>query len=374
MKELTDIFAEADRLKKEGQPFALATVAKIDGSAYRQPGAQMLVTPEGATFGTISGGCLEQEVAQQALNLMDEGSGPRMEAFDLSDDDLIVGYGIGCEGQVHVLMEPLPAKDRPDPLDLLTFGLDHRIPGVMITVIDAPETPDLVGYRMLRLDDGTVHGAADTPGMEAALDDALHKLDDGEDTHVATYDTEAGPVEVLIERVEPPIHLVVFGGGHDVRPVTRVARELGWPTTVVGSKAPGELRAKFPEATKHVFLMNPEDVRDQVKLDARSPVVIMNHNFERDKTLVGELMHTEVPYAGALGPRYRTERMMRELRDASDTPLPDDHFERLHGPVGLDIGTETPQEIALSIVAEIQAEMHGRSASKLRERGAPIHA
>lgn len=208
-------------------------------------------------------------------------------------------------------------------------------------------------------------------GLVASIGGAAFSVLDAGETQIETASTETGDVEVLLEYLEPPVHLVVCGGGHDVRPVVRVARELGWPVTVVGRSAPDRLQTRYPEASGHVFLMNPDEVAGQVPLDARSPVVVMNHHFERDKTLVHALLQTRVPYVGALGPRYRTERMMRELRDEHD--LPDDFFDRLHGPVGLDIGTETPQEIALAIVAEIQAEMSGRSAQKLRERDAPIH-
>lgn len=369
MKELSTILDEASRRRKNNEPYALATVAKINGSAYRQPGTRMLVTPEGDRYGTISGGCLEAEVAQRALQVLEDGT-PLVEGFDLSDDDLILGFGIGCEGVVHVLIEPVDPDD-PSPLALVETCRSRRSPAILATVIGAPDSQTL-GQRLLALDAATTEGSLGLPAVETDIRDPAGALLDEGRTQIRTYEADDGPVEVLLEYLEPPVHLVVCGDGHDVRPVVRVARELGWQVTVAGTDSPDELAAGFPKATDHVFLMNPGEIADTVTLDALSPVVVMNHNFQRDKTLVGTLLQTDVPYVGALGPSYRTERIVNELQD-DGTPLSDATLDRLHGPVGLDIGTETPQEIALAIVAEIQAELQDRSAQKLRERDAPIH-
>lgn len=371
MKERAQILAEAARLRQNDQPFALATVVKINGSTYRRPGARMLITPEGAACGTISGGCLEQEVAQQALEVLDEGL-PRVEEFDLSDDDLILGFGIGCDGSVHVMIEPVPAANRTDALKWIERCLKRRTPGVIASVIDAPHQPELLGQRLLIFEGRRTEGDLELPRLQqAARDAALAILADGR-PQIRTVEMDEGTVEMLFEVIHPPIHLHIFGGGHDVRPVVRIAKELGWPTTVVGRKTQDELADRFPRADHHVFLMNPEEVLDYVTVDARTPAVIMNHNYQRDKTLVHKLLPTPVPYVGALGPRLRTERIMDELQ-ADDPALTEADFDKLHGPVGLDLGTETPQEIALAIIAEIQAVLHERPATKLRERKGSIH-
>jgi xanthine/CO dehydrogenase XdhC/CoxF family maturation factor len=385
MKELQTILDTAARLRDAGRPFALATVAKINGSAYRQPGTRMLVTADGERYGTISGGCLEDEVAQRALQVLEDGT-PIVDGFDLSDDDLILGFGIGCEGVIHMMIEPVPSGEEGS-LALVRSLLDRRVPGVIASVIGPPDAPesgeapsdgshsDALPLGASLLFDGQGVGGAladhlsDRSNGDLAdriVADARSVLD-AEQTDIRSYDG----VDVLLEYQEPPIHLVVCGDGHDVRPVVRIAREIGWPVTVVGKSAPEKLAQRFPEASEHVFLMNPEEIREKVSLDARTPVVIMNHNFQRDKTLVHRLLRSEVPYVGQLGPSYRTERILDELEDEHGS-LPG--IDRVHGPVGLDIGTETPQEIALAIAAEIQAELSGRSAQKLRERDKPIHA
>lgn len=370
MKELTDMLAEAHRLRDAGRPFALATVVKINGSSYRRPGARMLITPDAETHGTISGGCLEQEVAQHALSLM-EGGAPEVHIFDLSDDDLILGFGIGCDGTVHVLIEPVPAGEL-GPLAWVDHCLTDRTRGVIATVSDAPETSTLLGQRLFIPEEGPIEGDIPDAAVEAAIREAAPELLAEGHAQIRTVEAESGAVDVLCELVKPPVRLTVFGGGHDVRPVVRIARQLGWHVAVVGNKPEDELASSFPAANDHIFLMNPEDVHDHVSFDTRTPVVVMNHNYLRDKTLIDHLLTAPVPYIGALGPRHRTERIIDELR--SENPaLTEAHFDTVYGPVGLDIGTETPQEIALAIVAEVQAVLNQRSAQKLREREGAIH-
>lgn len=371
MKELLHLLSEAARCRRTGQPFALATVVKINGSTYRRPGARMLIDTNGKTCGTISGGCLEQEVAQQALKVIKDGT-PQVLLFDLSDDDLILGFGTGCNGVVHVLIEPVPAQDRADPTQLVETCLTRRRSGVIAQVTGPPDASDLLGRRLLLLEDGSLHGDLSMPALRRLLhEEAEDTLADGRHK-IRHFSTEEGEVEVLFEVVHPPVRLVIFGAGHDVSAVVNVARAMGWPITIVGRKPVDVLAERFPEAAEHVFLMHPEQVLDHVTLDARSAAVVMNHHYLRDKTLIGALLASPVPYIGALGPRDRAERIISELR-AEHPALTDDDVARIHGPVGLDIGTETPEEIALSMIAEIQAVHHQRTGGMLRHRTEAIH-
>ena len=367
MKELRRILHEADGRRRRGERFALASVVKINGSTYRRPGARMLVAPDGATHGTLSGGCLEQEVAQHALDLLRTGGPPQMLPFDLSDDDLILGFGTGCNGIVHVLIEPVPAEGRLDPTRLLADAFDARRLGLLATVTGAGDDA-LLARRLLLLGEDAPRGDLPAGPLRTRLaSDAARVLEDGRH-HLRHYEA----AEVLFEIVRPPIRLVVFGAGHDVAPLVRIGRELGWTVAVVGRRPPDVLAERFPEADEHRFLMHPEEVLRHVPLDARSAAVVMNHHYLRDRTLVGQLLRSPLPYVGALGPRARTERIMDEL--SAETPaLPPDAFTRLHGPVGLDIGTETPEEIALAIAAEIQAVQHARDGGMLRDRAGAIH-
>lgn len=372
MKELRSILAEAARQREAGRPFALATVVKIDGSAYRQPGARMLVTGKGTTTGTISGGCLEGEVAQRALDVIEDGQ-PQVLPFDLSDDDLIMGYGMGCDGRVHVLIEPAFPGDGPaegDPLAFLAESMSERVVGVLATII-GPSGSERLGRRLFVVGQRAVGDLA-RPALRDALQPDAEAVRRNGRQAVHTYRVEGEELEVFLELVRPPVQMVVLGTEHDARPVVRLARELGWLVTLVGRKPVGELTERFPLADRHVFLMHPEEVAQKVALDARTAAVVMNHNYARDKALVGALLASPVAYVGALGAAERNARIAEELR-AERSDLADEQLGRLHGPMGLDIGSETPQEIALAAVAEAQAVLHGRVGGKLRAREGRIH-
>lgn len=380
MKERTDILAHAARLRQEGVPAVLATVVEIGGSTYRRPGARMLVDGVGNRWGTLSGGCLEGEVARQALDVLATGR-PRLLPFDLSDDDLILGFGTGCNGAVHVLLEPVPPGRASDPIDLLGACFAARRQGVLATVVEAGSALEACpGDRLLLLDDGAVRGglAAASPLYRPVLAAACHDLEAARSQarrarwEVRRYHVGDARAAVLFEAVRPPVRLVVFGEGHDVPPVVALARQMGWQPTVVGRKPADVLAARFPDAAGWTFLMHPAEVLDHVALDAWTAALVMNHTYVRDRDLVRVLLRTDVPYVGVLGPRERTERMVGELHAAGE-PLAEAQLARLFGPVGLDLGTEAPEEIALAAVAEIQAVLHGRPGGSLRVRTEPIH-
>lgn len=379
MNELLEILAVARRLRAAGRAYLVATVVKIGGSSYRRPGARMLIDDRGQTWGTISGGCLEAEVAQQALALLAEGR-PRLVPFDLGEDDLVLGFGTGCDGTVHVFIAPVPAAPKPGVLDLFEQCIDTRRRGVLVTVIDAAGTlaGDLGAHLLLDeagdLTDGLAGSALRDEVLEAAQ--ALLEIEQTEARtylwHTRVFTHKAGTAEVLLEVVRPPIRLFVFGEGHDVHGLVRLAKSVGWTVVVVGRKPAEVLAQRFPEADAHLFLMHPEDALRQMTPDARSAAVVMNHTYVRDRALLAVLLNTALPYVGLLGPRERTARMLAELTAEGTAPTAAQR-QRLFGPLGLDIGTETPEEIALSAIAEIQAVLHHRAGGSLRARREPIH-
>ncbi|ARA91933.1 alanine dehydrogenase [Rhodothermaceae bacterium RA] len=379
MKELLDMLNRAGALQHEGRPFAVGTVVRIGGSTYRRPGARMLVAEDGRRWGTVSGGCLEGEVAQRALHVL-ETSRPELLPFDLDDDDLIFGFGTGCNGVAHVLLEPVPVEGRASPIDLLNRCVEDRHTGLLATVIDVePGLQDSLARHLLLLDDGSLHGDLEgSPLFERVRDHARHVMAEhaaSSDPYVwetQRYTLDAGKAEVLYERVLPPVRLVIFGEGHDVGPLVRFAAGLGWRVQVVGRKPAAELQERFPDAEAWTYLMHPEDAPKHVTVDSRTAVLVMNHTYLRDRRLLQTLLQaTPLRYIGMLGPRERTARIITEVE--MNQPLTDDQRARIYGPIGLDIGTETPEEIALATLAEVQAVLHGRPAGFLREREAPIH-
>ncbi len=376
MYEQRQILIQLQRLRASHQPLAIATVVKIDGSTYRRPGARMLIDAQGHSWGTISGGCLEGEVAQRAVEAMPDG-GASLHPFELGEDDVILGFGTGCDGIVHVLIEAYPDPDIATPLDAIAACEGARARGVMATVLQGSGRCDgAVGQRLVVADAPVMaHAtlietalaervAGDARRIAAESADGAHRFT-WQNRRYADGDDQA---EVLFERIEPPIRLVIFGDGHDVRPVVAIARRMGWDVWIAGRKPVETLADRFPDADRHLFLMHPEEVAAHVPIDARTAVFVMNHNYMRDRSLLAGLLATPAPYIGLLGPRHRTERMLEEL-----APVSGDDLSRVHGPMGLDIGTETPEEIALAALGEAQAAMHRRTGGPLRHRQGPIH-
>lgn len=379
MKELLNILEQAQILNSSREPYALATVVKIGGSTYRRPGARMLIADAGKRWGAISGGCLEGEVAQRAILTLENGV-PQLVPFNLQDDDIVLGFGTGCNGIVHVLIQPVLPDTEHSPIDALQYCMTQRQHGVLATVIDAPEDTGLLGRYALLLEDlslGAISLPAPLHQTVLPFSRQLIKREIAEGQmylwHTKQLETAHGPIEVLYEIVRPPVNLIIFGEGHDVHAVVSLASNMGWQVKIVGRKSVDFLAQRFPKATSHQFLMHPEDVLRHLSFDTRSAALVMNHTYQRDKVLMQHLLDAEIPYIGMLGPRERTTMMLDELA-AQGHPLSRDKAARLFGPVGLDIGTETPEEIALSAIAEIQAMLHRRPGAPLRTRNGPIHA
>jgi xanthine/CO dehydrogenase XdhC/CoxF family maturation factor len=201
-------------------------------------------------------------------------------------------------------------------------------------------------------------------------DDAWKAFDDNRST-VKAYPLPTGKAEVFIEVIQPPVPLMIFGAGHDAVPLVRLAQELGWYVTIVDSRQADATRERFPSADE-VILARPENISDRVRVDNRTVAVVMTHNYLHDLELLKTLLPSPVEYLGILGPKSRTEKLLQDLQEQGITPT-EPQLQRLYSPVGLDIGADTPEEIALSIVAEIQAVLANHSGGSLRNKLGPIH-
>ncbi len=337
---------------------ALATVVSVAGSSYRRPGARMLITESGETTGVLSGGCLERDVCERAQKVMRTGT-PVVVRYDTTNkDDIVWGHGLGCSGIVDVLIEPANTERVEGVMQLLAECAERDSSGAIATVFHVEgEVETTIGARALLYPDGTIDG--DFPPL--IFDD----LREANSSCVRRYAVAGGYIDVFVEVVQPRVRLVVFGAGPDVAPVVDLAHKLGWHTTVVDTSARISSRERFSNADA-VLLCRAEDVLAQINLSERTSVVLMTHNYLHDLELLRQLLPLPLRYIGCLGPRQRTERLLTEL--SARGPLP-----HLHAPVGLDIGAETAEEIALSIVGEIKAVLSQRSGAQLRERAGSIH-
>lgn len=372
MKELQRIVEAFAKARRDGEPTVLATVVRTSGSTYRRPGARMLFTQDGRTTGSVSGGCLERDVFRQAQRVF-QSRQPRLVTYDsMSEDDAVWEFGLGCNGVVDILIEYLPAEGSVTQMDFLAACLTQRQDGALAKVFAvAGGIAARVGDCLQLRRDLPVQGdIAEAELSDAILGDAWRVLEGGE-SQIRTYPTAAGDVEVYIESLRPPVPLVIFGGGHDAIPLVRLAKELGWYVVVVDGRPGYATKGKFSAADK-LIAARPDAIVDRVPLDDRTVAVIMNHNYADDLAVLRSLLPTPLKYIGVLGPKRRTEKLLDDIR-REGAPVPAERLARLYGPVGLDIGADTPEEIAFAIIAEIKAVLTGRSGGVLRNREGPLH-
>jgi xanthine/CO dehydrogenase XdhC/CoxF family maturation factor len=370
LKEIASILDTLDAGRASAESAVLATVVKVEGSAYRRPGARMLVTAHGSHVGTISGGCLEGDVAKQAWWLTASGN-PVVCRYDTSaDEDAQLTFGLGCNGVVHVLLEKLGSSGIDGQIELLRAVRATFRPGATAVVI-ASDGAVRVGERLVLLPDGTRRaGVCDSALADKIFLDLADSLRRGRSTW-QTYTVAGSTVEVFLEHVPPPMRLVVFGAGHDAVPMVRQAKELGWHVTVADGRSHFARRERFPLADA-VLVIDAENPVEKAGVTADSAVVVMTHSYEQDKRLLGRVLMFRPRYIGQLGPSRRTEQILLEL--AEENPgLVTQHVGALNYPVGLDIGADNPEEIALAVLAEIKAVWSGRTGGRLKAREGPIH-
>ncbi len=338
--------------------FALATVVGVRGSTYRQLGARQLVADDGYSVGTVSGGCLDQDLHQVVVDVLSSGK-PRLVEFDLTaDDEAIWGWGIGCNGATELLV--IPARDASRWAEEITSVRVRRAPLAVVH--------ELFGPRFSRLyvrSDGRHSGALSDGTLQTeAIDLAKRAINEGES---ATF--EVGGSRLMVEVLGAPPRLVICGAGHDVDPLAHYASELGFEVVVTDERPALLGSQRFPSA--HPVTSLPSELVANVELDQRTYVVIMSHNYLRDLDYLKSLLDTDVSYIGALGPGARLERLVSDLRESGCHPSGED-LAKIHGPAGLDIGAEGPKEIAWAVMAEILAVRREKAAGFLRDRKGPV--
>ncbi len=383
LQAIVDAYAET---RARGERAALATIVSVVGSAYRRSGARMLITESAHTVGTISGGCLERDVIERAAEVMDYGA-PRIIEYDTrGNEDIVWGLGLGCNGVVRILLESLHEEsDGARALEFIAGCLRARQTGIIATVIGATETSitnsdeaseHRIGARLLLVEEQHIINQSLTEDetedefIPCLREDAGAVLTGGRSS-VRAYETGAGQIEIFFDLIEPPRSLFVFGAEQDALPVVRLARALGWRLTIVDTRARSRTSERFYEANE-VVLCRAEDAASRISLAQDAAAIVMTHNYLDDIELLRCLLPSQISYLGILGPKQRTAKLLEEL-SAEGVRLTDAQLARLHSPIGMDIGAETPEEIALSIIAEVKAAFANRSGGFLRNRNAPIH-
>ncbi len=352
------IVEAADRLRRHGEPYLVATVVAVSGAAYRRPGARMILTRFRWVAGTVSGGCLEGDIAEHGWWRTRDGH-PVLITYDATtsvdnDDDIRSAFGLGCDGVVEVLLERAGVAGRIDALDFASRCLRAQRRGAIATVFHTPD-PALLGARLAIVAGEALEGAgAFPPALRDAIEtDLCDVIERGE-----SVSRRYGDVDALIEAVLPPARLYLFGTGHDAVPVAQLARSIGWDVTVCASEAKHSTRERF-HMTDDVLVGSPDDIAARIAAGDRAVALVMTHNSARDREALRVLLATRLRYVGVLGPRSRTQRLLREIGADDEDP-------RVVAPVGLPIGAETPHELALAIIAEMQAVLAGTPIADVR--------
>ena len=369
MNELDSILSILRQQPEASRSAVLTTVVHVKGSAYRRPGARMLILADGRRIGSISGGCLEGDVCRKARWLT-AGGKPAVRVYDTSsDDDAVWEFGLGCNGVVHVLFEGVGDSAPAEMLRFVADARNQRRAVVVATVVGVSDSAVAkLGARLL-FDAGGIHGGslAGSP-LEAEVLAHSRECYLQQKSHLAHLAGDAGAsagCDVFVEWIGPPLALVIFGAGHDAQPLVRFAKELGWQVTVADGRANYATQERFPDADR-VVVLDPKNPLLGIEVTRETAVVVMTHNYPQDAALLRHILPARPRYLGLLGPKSRTEDLLAEVA------LPVSGID-LHAPVGLDLGSDAPSSIALAVIAEMQAVLHGRAGGMLKHRHAPIH-
>jgi len=372
MKEIREIVSGVSAFR-DGERAILATVIDVRGSGYRLPGARMLMLAGGRTVGTVSGGCLEADVLERAKKVLDTG---RAEVFvydTTKDENSVFSMNMGCRGIIRILLEPV-GRDSP-LIGKFRAVNDTRERQVIATLVSAESDSDVrVGGRLFF----DAHSKFATDGLPLFLADLPHLRDacskfltSTEACELQTFNAPDGTFEFALENIVPPISLLLFGAGADAVPMARIVTEVGWQVTVHDHRPAFLTDERFPTARKLVLQKVDEQLEPFIA-DSRTAAVIMTHNYSRDRSILPALLLSEVFYIGALGPKRRAEQLLGELAE-SGIDFKTEQLARLYAPVGLDIGADTPESIALSIAGEIQSVLANRNGGHLRDRKGSIY-
>ena len=370
MKEIRDILKAFDEAQKLGKQTALATVVHVEGSSYRRPGARMLIEDDGQLTGAISGGCLEGDALRKALLVMTENRS-RLVTYDtMDDDDAKFGVGLGCNGIIQVLIEPIDTANPNNPIQYLKAVNEKRQTAVLVTLFSLQDKKNpQFGTCLLLKEEGTLmdHTPVLKDILIADANDALAN----QNSSFKNYISESQNLTAFIEVIRPTVSIVIIGAGNDVVPLVDMANILGWEATVVDGRANYAKKERFVSACS-VLVSKPEQVFEQIVIDEHTVFLLMTHNYNYDMAMLKQLLQKNVSYIGMLGPKKKRERILNELKDEGLT-FTEQQLSVLHSPVGLDIGAETSEEIALSILAEIKALFAGKDVQSLRTINEVIH-
>ncbi len=355
---LEAIISELKKCLDNGQRAALATIVKVEGSTYRREGVRCLITEGGRILGIISGGCVEKDIFEHALEVMDTGSSKTVNYDFRPADDLLWGLGVGCNGALTLWIEPFDSTRFPtiamSIYEDLNSRLNCRRSYTAVTVIES--------NNVCKLPVGTRFVSDKHDEVFQNFDSMISYIEDREISGVMA--------KVFVEKVRPRNRLVVFGAGFDAVPLVKYAKLMHFYVTVVDHRLDFANKQHFPEADEIIHPI--KNCYDEIDIDDTAHYVVMTHNYLIDEQIVRFLLPTSIPYLGMLGPRKRIKRIIDRIA-VDGLTFDSEQMEKLHSPAGLDIGAESPEEIAISILSEITAKQNQCNGTFLRDGKGFLH-
>jgi xanthine dehydrogenase accessory factor len=349
---------ELERCKKKGLSGVIGTIISTEGSTYQKTGTKCFISEDRKLTGILSGGCVESDIMEHAFKVLESEKPTVLHYNFYGDEDIVWGLGVGCNGKIHILLEPyLPAK-QPEKAALIEqyFSDSLKKPLHAVTVVESKDQ-SLQG-KIWVIDPANPNNDSTISIQDIAVDYKARKQNlKNELVHLGGEQD----LYVYYESASPPPHLTVFGAGPDAIPLVKMAKNLKWLVTVLDYRPSYCNKDHFPDADD--LCLYPSGSVPKVSLHRNSYVVIMTHNFLHDKEILEEILNSDAAYIGLLGPRKRTDQLIA----ASNTLKNNKKVHLLHSPIGLDIGAKTPEEIALSILAEITMVYRGGSGQKLSQ-------
>ncbi|WP_409305599.1 XdhC family protein [Peribacillus sp. SCS-155] len=348
---------ELQRCKCKGYRGVIGTIISTEGSTYQKAGAKCFISEDGHLTGLVSGGCVEGDLKEYVHEIIATGL-PRIVHYDFKDDgDIVWGLGLGCNGKMNIFLEPYRPGQNPENTAMIDAFFSSMLtkPLHRITIVDSNDT-SILGKTWLV--DPASKEYPKIPNNEILQDYMVnrHTKKNG-----LSYIGGNLNLSIFYEFTTPPPNLIIFGAGPDAIPLVRMAKTLNWPITVLDYRTALASKQNFPDADE--IIVYPAGNVPEITINQNSYVILMTHNFMQDQIILEYLLRTDPAYLGVLGPRKRTEELINSSDIDSDHPK----LSTIHSPVGLDLGSKTPEEIALSILAEIMVTYRGGTGSRLSE-------
>lgn len=354
MKEIRSIIQQYDQIDHKTERVALASVVDVEASAYRRIGARMLVQSSGVWTGGISGGCLEGDALRRSQKAIFENKATTVVYDTMEDDSHQIGVGLGCNGRIEVLLSPIDPYDPNNEIETLRKIQHDTEPNIIVKIV-AHKEPNLIGKNYLLNDEDITIPDVDHTSLKTQIEEVKTK----KSARIYNYDNGD---RLLIEFIRPEIHLVIAGDNYDVYAILGIANNLGWRCTILG-KAKKLSKTVYQQTEK---VLDYEDLT-KVSINEYTAVILMSHDYKHDLNLLKKLTDSKAAYLGILGPKKRFVKLENEI----GLDLSQHKF--IHGPTGLEIGAESPEEIALSICSEIIAKMRNKPGGSLHLKKGAIH-